>query len=92
MSPTTVTGTVLSGDKRFIVVYPLSLRASPHRHVIIKGDDFAGRPGRPGCWSRVRTPEWPDGDAVTPSFVRRLIEWSLDPALPRVEVSWTGEG
>jgi len=43
-----------------------------------------------GVWRRVRTPTWDDDTAVTPAFVRRLIEWCLSPDKEIVRVDWRG--
>ena len=89
---------VLSPDKRFIVQYTLGQSRShslgwaeewqpPFIEVV--GSEFGGLEPA-GVWGRVRTPAWGDDTAVTPAFVRRLIEWCLEPGKEVVRVDWRG--
>lgn len=79
---------VCSSDKHFLVHYALG-QQDARRHLAVLGPEFPPLQDAGGCWIRVRTPAW--GDAiVTPSLVRRIIEWGLDPAKEVVRVSWLG--
>lgn len=89
---------ILSPDKRFIVHYTLG-QSRAHAlgwaeewrppFVEVSGSEFGGLEPA-GVWRRVRTPAWGDDTAVTPAFVRRLIEWCLDPEKEVVLVDWRG--
>ena len=77
---------VLSPDKRYLIRYAVgqakahSLKWSeqwPPPFVEVLGSEFGGLQPE-GCWRRVRTPVWEDDTVITPAFVQRLIEWSLD--------------
>jgi hypothetical protein len=56
----------------------------------VQGREFPGLPEKRPSWSRVRAPQFTSADAVTPSDVRRLIEWSLYTKRELVPVDWLG--
>jgi hypothetical protein len=79
---------VISDDKRFIVRYHVA--QSGTSFLIVLGPEFGGVTNTGGCWRRFECPKWEDGDAITPSCVRRLIDWCLLPNKEVVEVDWRG--
>lgn len=81
---------VASADKRFLVRYVLH-QPDDSRVLTIQGREFPGLPAKRTGWVSVLCPAFTSGDAVKPSDVRRLIEWSLHSDRPLTEVHWTGE-
>lgn len=80
---------VVSHDKAFNVNYHLD-QPEPTRHLAIVGREFPGLADAGGCWKRVLSPRFEEGGAVTPSGVRRLIEWCLTAERELVEVDYRG--
>lgn len=78
---------VLSDDKQFIVTYELGQSGSSRPpFVVVVGREFPGLPAAGGPWIRVRCPTWSDDHRMDGAFVRRLIEWCLDPSKPLVRL------
>ncbi len=80
--------TVMSPDKEFHAQFPLSFMEStlPDEkvYIVIIGQLFAGAETG-GVWKRFTCPRFAGG-TVTPTNVRRVIEWCLDEGLERQEV------
>ena len=81
---------VVSDDKHFAVTYRLGQAAArPLPFVVVQGLEFPHAEG--GCWRRVVCPRWSDDAKITPRFVRRLVDWCLDPEKEVVLVDCRGE-
>lgn len=80
---------VVSADKSFFVRYAIH-QPTESRYLTVLGREFPGLPEKRRSWSRVRSPQFTSGDTVTPSDVRRLIEWSLDVKQELVQVDSLG--
>ena|SRR5688572_14582848 len=81
---------VVSDDKHFAVDYSLGQAAVRQRpFVAVQGREFPRVEG--GCWRRVVCPRWSDDATITPRFVRRLVDWCMDPEKQVVLVDWLGE-
>ena len=72
-----ITLTVISEDRRFHVQYILG-QSPEGRYVTVIGREFRDA-AVGGVHQRFRSPEFGDGDTVTPRDVRSLVEWSLLP-------------
>jgi len=79
---------VTSLSRSFVVHYHLGLPGEPF--LVVKGREFPGAPDAGGCWLRFRCPRWETDEGMTPAGVRRLIEWSLSPDRPLIEVDHRG--
>lgn len=82
---------VVSDDNRFHVIYPLGQHTAPSPRIYSLGDDFGARTGIRGPWHHFLTPRWDDTGAITPRFVRAVIEWARSPEASAREVDWRGE-
>ncbi|WNG54644.1 hypothetical protein F0U59_07500 [Archangium gephyra] len=80
---------VISEDKFFHVTYELG-QAPARGFVVVLGREFPGLDDAGGVWIRLRTPAW-DVSAIGPGFVRRLIDWALDPGRPLLRVDCRSE-
>jgi hypothetical protein len=83
--------TVVSCDKHFYVKYKLAQPRPERAFVVVVGRDFAGVPEAGGRWVRIRTPQWEHVSSITPSFVRRLIDWSMDTGKVVERVDYVGQ-
>ena len=81
---------VVSEDKRFAVTYAVGQSQRPNPCVVVMGPEFVGLHDAGGCWIRVQSPAWGDDVQITPRFVRRLVDWSMDESNPRLRVDWRG--
>ena len=81
---------VVSHDKAFSVNYHLE-QPEQIRHLAVVGREFPGLADAGRCWKRVLCPRFEEGGAVTPSGVRRLIEWCLTAERELVEVDYRGQ-
>ena len=80
---------VVSDDRKFLVSYqPGQQNENPF--LIIKGREYEGLPDIGGPWVRVKVPHWED-KAITPGFVRRLIDWCLEEKDEIVLVDYLGK-
>lgn len=85
---------VRSDDRRFAITYALdqSRAELPPPFITVLGREFPGLPDAGGCRIRVRCPRWSDDSAITPGFVRRLIDWCMgDEARPLTRVDDLGQ-
>ena len=80
---------VASSDKRFLIRYAIH-QPEDSRYLTVLGEEFPGLPGKRSSWTRVRCPAFSAGEAVTPSDVRRAIEWCLHSRRDLVRVDWKG--
>jgi hypothetical protein len=80
---------VISDDKRFVVHYYLQ-QPEHHRYLIVLGKEFGRVSGTGDCWRRFRCPTWENNGAITPSSVKRLIEWSQHSDSTTEEVDYAG--
>jgi len=80
---------VASADKDFPVRYALQ-QPDESRYLTVLGREFPGLPEKRPSWARVRCPALTSGKAVTPSDVRRLIEWCLHSTRDVTQVDWMG--
>ena len=81
---------VVSDDRHFAVAYSLGQAAARQRpFVVVQGREFPHVEG--GCWRRVVCPRWNDDATITPRFVRRLVDWCMDPEKQVALVGW-GQG
>ena len=87
--PYSLAAHVVSEDGKFFVRYHLR-QPDDLRHVTVIGEEFTVA-GCGGCWRRFRCPRFGTEIAMTPKDVRRLIEWSLDPADSPLEVDSKGQ-
>ena len=69
---------VYSEDKHFRIGYPIRQGSdlSKEPFVWVWGDEFPGLPDAGGCWIKIQCPRWDDVQ-ITPSFVRRLLDWCM---------------
>jgi hypothetical protein len=81
---------VVSDDKRFIIHYHLQQQESD-RHLIVLGKEFGRVAGTGNCWRRFRCPAWENEGAITPSSVKKLIEWSQQTNSTTEEVNYMGQ-
>lgn len=87
--PSTTALMVVSADGRFGVRFFIG-QPPDRRFLIVLGPELEGLPDAGGPWVRVRCPEWSSGPDVTPSAVRRLIEWCMSPERELVRVNYLG--
>jgi hypothetical protein len=80
---------VISNDKRFIVHYHLQQQQS-YRYIIVLGKEFERVAGTGNGWRRFRCPAWENDKAITPSAVKKLIEWSQQANVTTEEVDYVG--
>jgi hypothetical protein len=80
---------VLSDDKRFFVKYMLQAQDA-RRYLIVVGKEFGRVPGTGNCWRRFRCPAWENNGLITPSSVRKLIDWSQQTNMLTEEVDCAG--
>jgi hypothetical protein len=72
---------VISDDGRFKVRYVLGQK-DEGRLLIVLGREFAGA-STGGCWTRFHCPCFDPHGVISPSGVRRLIDWCLAADHPR---------
>jgi hypothetical protein len=80
---------VLSDDKRFVVLYKLQ-QQEPNRYLTVLGKEFGRVRGTGNCWRRFHCPAWENDGVITPSSVRRLIDWSQQTDVRTEEVDCAG--
>lgn len=81
--------TIISADKHFLVKYPINQKCR-YNHIIVVGHEFTGNGEWGKCYQRVMCPTFAEGGIVTPSVVRQIIDWSLQPK-KIVFVNYDGE-
>ncbi|MDN4618941.1 hypothetical protein QCD85_12580 [Paenibacillus sp. PsM32] len=83
---------IISEDKKFIVVYEVGQtkiqKTKPF--IVIQGLEFAGIAQSRTGYQRVLTPVWKD-DIITPSFIEKIIKWSVSPKENLIFVNYLGE-
>lgn len=86
---TSLTLTVVSEDKRFLVKYRIA-QNDDTRHVIVMGSEFGRWTGCGGPWRRFRSPAFGQRETVTPKDVAALVRWASAADDAVLEVNWLG--